>query len=103
MCDEHTVKDNEKFLRQSGRLSRRQFSVATGTAAMAMLLPRAANALDVSENDVAIGTPDGTADCFFVHPSSGKHPGVIVWPDALGLRPAFRMIGKRLAESGYAV
>ena len=29
--------------------------------------------------------------------------GVIMWPDILGLRPAFRQMGKRLAESGYAV
>ena len=29
--------------------------------------------------------------------------GVLVWPDILGLRPAFRRMGKRLAESGYAV
>jgi carboxymethylenebutenolidase len=26
-----------------------------------------------------------------------------VWPDILGLRPAFRQMGKRLAESGYSV
>ena len=38
-----------------------------------------------------------------MHPSSGKHPAVLVWPDILGLRPAFRMMGKRLAESGYSV
>jgi carboxymethylenebutenolidase len=70
---------------------------------MAMLLPRAADALDVTESDVMVKTPDGTADCYFVHPSSGSHPGVVVWPDILGLRPAFRQMGKRLAESGYAV
>ena len=48
-------------------------------------------------------TPDGTADCHFVHPSSGAHPGVLIWPDALGLRPAFEQMARRLAESGYAV
>jgi carboxymethylenebutenolidase len=63
----------------------------------------AAHALDVSESDVTIETPDGKADCYFVHPASGVHPGVILWPDVLGLRPAFRRIGKRLAESGYSV
>jgi carboxymethylenebutenolidase len=46
---------------------------------------------------------DGTADCYFVHPSTGEHPGVIIWPDILGLRPAFRQMGRRLAESGYSV
>ncbi|HSG95643.1 MAG TPA: dienelactone hydrolase family protein [Afifellaceae bacterium] len=66
-------------------------------------MPRAADALDVTETDVSVTTPDGTADCYFVHPSAGRHPGVIIWPDILGLRPAFRQMGKRLAESGYAV
>jgi carboxymethylenebutenolidase len=50
-----------------------------------------------------VTTPDGTADCYFVHPSSGTAAGVLVWPDIFGLRPAFRQMGKRLAESGYAV
>src|SRR5690606_19801961 len=31
------------------------------------------------------------------------HAAVLVWPDALGLRPAFREMGKRLAQSGYSV
>jgi carboxymethylenebutenolidase len=52
---------------------------------------------------VTVTTPDGSADCYFVHPSSGAAPGVVVWPDIFGLRPAFRQMGKRLAESGYAV
>ncbi|RUL69463.1 dienelactone hydrolase family protein [Dyella choica] len=63
----------------------------------------ASHALDVSESDITIDTPDGKADCYFVHPTSGAHPGVILWPDVLGLRPAFKKIGKRLAESGYSV
>jgi carboxymethylenebutenolidase len=57
----------------------------------------------VVETDVNVKTPDGTADCYFVHPATGAHAGVLVWPDILGLRPAFRQMGKRLAESGYAV
>ena len=68
-----------------------------------MLLPRAAAALEVTAADVEVPTPDGTADCHFVHPASGVHPGVLIWPDALGLRPAFEQMGRRLAESGYAV
>lgn len=103
MCDEFTVKDNEKFLAESVRLSRRAFGGLAAGAALTMLLPRAADALDVMETDVSVTTPDGTADCYFVHPSAGRHPGVIIWPDILGLRPAFRQMGKRLAESGYAV
>ena len=103
MCDERTVEDNEKLLRQSGRLSRRQFNAMTAGAALSMILPQAAHALAVTERDVSVQTPDGSADCYVVHPASGKHPGVIIWPDILGLRPAFRLMGKRLAESGYSV
>jgi carboxymethylenebutenolidase len=100
MCDERTVEENKSYL---GQVSRRQFNRLTAGTALAMLLPRVANAADVTERDVDVTTPDGTADCYFVHPSNGKHAGVIIWPDILGLRPAFRMMGKRLAESGYAV
>jgi carboxymethylenebutenolidase len=106
MCDENTVKDNEAFLNregQGGSLSRRAFGTLAAGTALTLMLPRAANAADVVEQDVMVSTPDGEADCYFVHPASGAHPGVIVWPDVLGLRPAFRLMGKRLAESGYAV
>ena len=65
--------------------------------------PEVANAVAVTESDVTVTTPDGAADCYFVHPASGTAPGVLVWPDIFGLRPAFRQMGKRLAESGYAV
>ena len=70
---------------------------------MAMMLPQVANAAAVTEADVNIVTPDGTADCYFVHPATGTAPGVLMWPDIFGLRPAFRQMGKRLAESGYSV
>lgn len=84
-------------------MSRRQFGALSAGIGMAMLLPRAADALDVTESEVNVKTPDGMADCHFVHPASGAHAGVVVWPDILGLRPAFRQTGKRLAESGYSV
>jgi carboxymethylenebutenolidase len=72
-------------------------------AGVAMLLPKVANAAAVTESEVTVKTPDGTADCYFVHPATGTAPGVLVWPDIFGLRPAFRQMGKRLAESGYSV
>jgi carboxymethylenebutenolidase len=50
-----------------------------------------------------VKTPDGTADCYFVHPTSGTAAAVLLWPDIFGLRPAMRQMGKRLAESGYSV
>ena len=56
-----------------------------------------------NEQDVTIKTPDGTCDAYFVHVASGTAPGVLIWPDIFGLRPAFRQMGKRLAESGYSV
>ena len=103
MCDERTLRDADDYLRRSGNLTRREFGALSVGTGLAMLLPRAANALAVTAADVEVTTPDGTADCHFVHPSSGTHPGVLIWPDALGLRPAFERMGRRLAESGYAV
>lgn len=103
MCDEHTLADDNEYLKKH-RLTRRQFGVlSAGAAGLAMTLPQAANAVDVTETDVNIKTPDGMADCYFVHPANGSHAGVLVWPDILGLRPAFRKMGKRLAEAGYSV
>ena len=103
MCDERTAREAEEHLRRSRRLTRRAFGALSVGAGMAMLLPRAADALEVAAADVEVPTPDGMADCHFVHPASGAHPGVLIWPDALGLRPAFRQMARRLAESGYAV
>ena len=103
MCDERTQRDVEEYLRRSASLTRRDFGTLSLGAGLAMLLPRAAVALEVTAIDVEVPTPDGTADCHFVHPASGAHPGVLIWPDALGLRPAFEQMGRRLAESGYAV
>jgi carboxymethylenebutenolidase len=103
MCDqEHYIEDLQKYL-NSGMVTRRRFGALTAGMSLMMMLPRAADALDVSEKDVAIKTPDGLADAYFVYPSTGAHAAVIVWPDILGLRPSFRQMGKRLAESGYAV
>jgi len=47
--------------------------------------------------------PDGTADCYFVHPTSRHRARRIGMADIFGLRPAFRQMGKRLAEEGYTV
>lgn len=58
---------------------------------------------DIVETDVEIKTPDGTCDAAFIHPVSGSHPGVLIWPDAFGLRPVLREMGKRLAAEGYSV
>ena len=102
MCDELTSKDEQAFQRRN-RITRRDFNKGSVAAAATMLLPPLANAMQVTEQDVVVETPDGMADAYFVHPSSGKHPAVIVWPDIKSIRNAFRAMGKRLAESGYSV
>jgi carboxymethylenebutenolidase len=103
MCDDVTEIDNEsKF--NAGELSRRGFSVMTlaaMTAACASTNP--SGPLTLTEREVTVTTADGEMDAHFVAPSSGKHPAVIVWPDIMGLRPAFRVMGRRLAADGYAV
>lgn len=103
MCDDLTLDDNQRYAQTYGQLNRRQFVAGMVGASLAMYLPLNANAMSVTESTVNITTPDGTADCYFVHPASGTYPAVILWPDILGLRPAFELMGKRLAQSGYAV
>jgi len=102
MCDERTAQDDEAFVLSKGDLSRRAFG-AMSVAALAACATSPADAAAVTEREVTITTPDGSCDAYFVHPASGKHPAVLVWPDIMGLRPAFRAMGKRLAQSGYAV
>lgn len=103
MCDQDHFEDDLKDYVARGAVSRREFGALSLGAGMAVLLPRAVNAQAVTESDVKVTTPDGVADCYFVHPAKGAHAAVLIWPDILGLRPAFRQMGKRLAESGYTV
>ena len=102
MCDQDQFERDRQEYEARGLVTRRQFGVLVG-AGIAMMLPQVANAVAVTEADVTVTTPDGTADCYFVHPASGMAPGVLFWPDIFGLRPAMRQMGKRLAESGYSV
>ncbi|MDX1405359.1 MAG: dienelactone hydrolase family protein [Woeseiaceae bacterium] len=102
MCNERTIRAAEEYLR-GNPLSRREFNLRATAAGIAMLLPPTANAVEVVEQDVMVPTPDGEADCYWVHPANGRHAAVIVWPDVMSIRPAFRAMGKRLAESGYSV
>ena len=103
MCDDNAFDDMVKYTLRSGGLSRRELGSLALGAGIALALPRAADAADTAESEVEVKTADGTCDAYFVHPSAGRHPGVLVWPDIFGLRPAFRQMGKRLAESGYSV
>jgi carboxymethylenebutenolidase len=100
MC-EHD--DLDEFARRASELTRRQFGAIALGAGLAAAMPKLANAVETKGADVEIKTADGTADAFFVHPAKGKYPGVLIWPDIFGLRPAFRQMATRLAESGYSV
>ena len=98
MCDEFI----HQGLVEDMRITRRAFGLiaaaAAGTAGAA--LPKAAT----TEQDVSIKTPDGNADAVLFTPKKpGQFPAVLMWPDIMGLRPAFRDMGKRLASEGYVV
>jgi carboxymethylenebutenolidase len=99
MCE---LDDLDEFSRHRP-LSRREFGAMAVGVGMAAALPRLADAAETSGADVEIKTPDGTCDAYFVHPAKGKFPGVLIWPDIFGLRPAFKDMATRLAESGYSV
>jgi carboxymethylenebutenolidase len=100
MCEND---DLNEFARRSGDLTRRKFGALTLGAGLFAALPKLADAADTQDADVEIKTPDGTTDAYFVHPAKGKYPGVLIWPDIFGLRPAFKQMATRLAESGYSV
>src|SRR5580693_3513661 len=103
MCDQDSIEDMNEYARRAAELTRRQFGALSLASGVAMMLPAIAGAADMTESEVEIKTPDGVADAYFVHPASGAHPGVLMWTDIIGLRPAFRTMGKRLAASGYSV
>ena len=100
MC-EHD--DLDEFARRLGELTRRQFGAMALSAGLVAALPKVADAAETQGADVDIKTPDGVADAYFVHPAKGKHAGILIWPDIFGLRPTFKDMATRLAESGYSV
>ena len=103
MCDEITELENQGFYEKE--VTRREFNLMAGGAAISLAFAGCAPgepAAGITENDVSIETPDGTADAYFAHPSKGAHAAVLIWPDIVGLRPAFKMMAKRLAGDGYS-
>lgn len=102
MCDQDHFDDDKVDYEAKGLVTRRQFGVLLG-AGVAMMLPRVVNAVAVTDADVTITTPDGSCDAYFVHPATGTAPGVLLWPDIFGRRPAMHQMAKRLAESGFSV
>jgi carboxymethylenebutenolidase len=98
MCDEFI----HPGLVTDSRLSRRSF--AAMTVAAAGVSTGALAQSNVVENDVAVKTADGNCDAALFYPAGkGSWPAVLVWPDIMGLRPAFRDMGRRLAGQGYVV
>jgi len=102
MCEKDDF-DEMYAISRARDLSRRQFGALTLGVGLTAMLPRLADAAETTEAEIEIKTPDGTCDAYIVHPSKGRHAAVLIWPDIFGLRPTFRQMGKRLAESGYTV
>src|SRR3546814_13244527 len=101
MCNEITEADLD---RAGLPVRRRDFGALVGAGAIASMLPATACAAQAAQGrDVMIATDDGTADAYFTAPGEGQHPGVLMWPDIRGLRPAFRRMADRLAGEGYVV
>ncbi|MEQ5806058.1 dienelactone hydrolase family protein [Alteromonas sp. NFXS44] len=104
MCDNHTESDIHDFKKNGGQLNRRDFSKLVGLGALSSAFPQFAMASgEVQTQQVMVNTPDGVADCLLASPKSGKHPAVVMWPDIMGRRASYDLMGQRLAAAGYAV
>ena len=100
MCDS----DNHQGYIADTSFTRRSVVLTLSSAAALASLPACATAANVTETDVIVATPDGSADAALFYPKgAGSWPAVLMWPDILGLRPVFREMGRRLAAEGYVV
>lgn len=102
MCDEQSISDMNKLAPNEG-IGRSTPDNGNELEVLAAKLPQCDKPFEVIEREVLIPAPDGEVDCYWVHPSSGSHAAVIMWPDVAGVRPGFWAMARRLAESGYAV
>ena len=57
----------------------------------------------MNEKDIEIKMADGVCDAVLFEEDGKKRPGVVHYPDIVGIRPAHRAMAKRLAEAGYTV
>src|SRR5689334_6456784 len=96
-------KDPKNIEQSQSDLHRRDFVAMSVAAGLAAAGSAAGAGMPLVETDVEIKTPDGMCDAAFIHPKSGSHPGVLIWPDAFGLRPSMREMAKRIAAEGYSV
>ncbi len=72
MCDERTERNIDNFRKLQGEFTHRDFAKISAAAGLTAMLPRLADAVEVTGTEVQVGTPDGTVDCYFVHPASGN-------------------------------
>ena len=52
---------------------------------------------------IEIVTPDGPAEAYLARPDDDAHPGVLLYMDAIGLRPQIEAMADRIASWGYVV
>ena len=52
---------------------------------------------------IEIQTPDGPAEAYLARPDEEAHPGVLLYMDAIGLRPRIEEMADRIASWGYVV
>src|SRR5580692_1782483 len=58
----------------------------------------------MSHTTIEIKTEDGTCPSHVFTPDgAGPWPGVLFYIDGIGMRPAIREVGERLAKAGYYV
>ncbi|BFM07930.1 dienelactone hydrolase family protein [Halioxenophilus aromaticivorans] len=103
MCDETTANAYESYEKAGGSINRRDFTKLAAAGGLAMAFPQFADAQGVNQRAVSIKTPEGDMDALLAYPKGGAAPGVLMWPDIKGLRPAFESMAVRLASQGYAV
>lgn len=108
MCDDFTEQDNDKFKQTGGQLNRRDFGKLSAAGIFSLYFASSVKAAGkyegkLIESDVNVPMPEGVSDSFFVRPAEGTHPGILMWPDIRGLRPAFKAMATRLAAEGYSV
>ena len=57
----------------------------------------------MSEKEMEIKMADGNCDAVLYSADGAKKPGVIHYPDIMGIRPSHRAMAKRLSDAGYTV
>jgi len=103
MCDQDHFEDDRKEFEFRGLVTRPFSSAFSWAPGVAMMLPKVVNGPSPSPTWTSRSNrrTAKTAMAYFVHPSSGTAPGVLVWPDIFGLRPAFPHDGQAARGGGF--